>query len=139
MPDIDFSDPLICQTSVLYSSTLMCGRRSVNFESRANCHALRGLEPDAAKAGVPGINLARTVMAGDRVDELPATHRETVRSALNAAFGSAQINSITPIAGGASGAFPHGQTEAPEPTTEAGARQQPVPEPFAGTVTESID
>jgi aminoglycoside phosphotransferase (APT) family kinase protein len=45
-------------------------------------------------------------MARDRLDELPATNRETVRSALNAAFGSARINAITPITGGASGAFP---------------------------------
>lgn len=45
-------------------------------------------------------------MARDRLDELPATHREAVRSALKAAFGSAQVNGITPITGGASGAFP---------------------------------
>jgi len=45
-------------------------------------------------------------MHKDHLDKLPASYRETVRTALNAAFGSAQIDAITPIAGGASGAFP---------------------------------
>ena len=45
-------------------------------------------------------------MPKDHLDKLPAACRETVRSALNAAFGSAEINAITPIMGGASGAFP---------------------------------
>ncbi len=45
-------------------------------------------------------------MPKDHLDKLPDIHRETVRSALNAAFGSARINAITPITGGASGAFP---------------------------------
>jgi hypothetical protein len=41
-------------------------------------------------------------MSKDCVDGLSATHREVVRSALIAAFGSAPISTITPIAGGAS-------------------------------------
>ena len=42
------------------------------------------------------------VMSKDHFDTLPAARRETVRSALAAAFGSASIGAITPIAGGAS-------------------------------------
>ena len=42
------------------------------------------------------------VMSKDHFDTLPAARRETVRSALAAAFGSAPIGAITPIAGGAS-------------------------------------
>lgn len=45
-------------------------------------------------------------MTTDPLEKLPAAYRETVRSALSAAFGSAHINAITPITGGASGAFP---------------------------------
>ncbi len=45
-------------------------------------------------------------MTDDRFDALFTAHRETVRSVLNAAFGSAQIDAITPITGGASGALP---------------------------------
>jgi hypothetical protein len=45
-------------------------------------------------------------MVEHRSDALFAAHRDTVRGALNAAFGFAQINTITPIVGGASGAFP---------------------------------
>jgi aminoglycoside phosphotransferase (APT) family kinase protein len=43
-------------------------------------------------------------MTKDCFEGLSAAHRETVRSALVAAFGSAPIGAITPIAGGASGA-----------------------------------
>ena len=42
------------------------------------------------------------VMNKDHFDTLPVARRETVRSALAAAFGSAPIGAITPIAGGAS-------------------------------------
>jgi hypothetical protein len=35
-----------------------------------------------------------------------ASARETARSALNAAFGSVEVGAVTPIPGGASGAFP---------------------------------
>jgi aminoglycoside phosphotransferase (APT) family kinase protein len=45
-------------------------------------------------------------MPKDHLDKLPSAFRETVHSALNAAFGCVQINTITPITGGASGAFP---------------------------------
>jgi aminoglycoside phosphotransferase (APT) family kinase protein len=41
-------------------------------------------------------------MSKDCFDALSAAHRETVRSALIAAFGSAPISAVTPIAGGAS-------------------------------------
>src|SRR3954470_9681073 len=44
-------------------------------------------------------------MSKDGLDALSAAHRETVRSALVAAFGSAPIDAITPIAGGASTAL----------------------------------
>ncbi len=47
-----------------------------------------------------------TIMGEDRFDSFSAGYRETVRSALNAAFGSAQVDAITPVAGGASGALP---------------------------------
>jgi aminoglycoside phosphotransferase (APT) family kinase protein len=49
--------------------------------------------------------MARAIMARDHLDKLPTACREIVRSALNAAFGSAQISAIKPMAGGASGAF----------------------------------
>jgi hypothetical protein len=39
-------------------------------------------------------------MSHDCFDALPAARRETVRSALVAAFGSAPIGAITPVAGG---------------------------------------
>jgi aminoglycoside phosphotransferase (APT) family kinase protein len=39
-------------------------------------------------------------MRHDRFDILPEVHRETARSALAAAFGSAPIGAITPVAGG---------------------------------------
>src|ERR1700722_20409168 len=45
-------------------------------------------------------------MAEDRYNSLSGVHRQTMRSALNAAFGSAQIDAITPVVGGASGALP---------------------------------
>ncbi|TIR48034.1 MAG: hypothetical protein E5X53_31280 [Mesorhizobium sp.] len=41
-----------------------------------------------------------------RSDAVSSAHRETVLRALNAAFDSTQIHGITPIGGGASGAFP---------------------------------
>ena len=50
--------------------------------------------------------MERAVMASDRLDEVPSTHHETVRSALHAAFGPARIDAVAPISGGASGAFP---------------------------------
>ena len=37
-------------------------------------------------------------------DAYPDAHRETMRSALRAAFGSGRVDAITPITGGASGA-----------------------------------
>jgi len=45
-------------------------------------------------------------MADDRPDAFSAALGQTVRSALNAAFGSARIDAVTPIIGGASGASP---------------------------------
>jgi hypothetical protein len=42
------------------------------------------------------------VMSRDHFDTIPAAHRDTVRSALAAAFGRAPIDAITPITGGAS-------------------------------------
>jgi len=36
----------------------------------------------------------------DPFDAFPAVHRETARSALAAAFGSAPIGAVTPVAGG---------------------------------------
>jgi hypothetical protein len=45
-------------------------------------------------------------MIKDPFDSVPALHRESVRSALVAAFGSAPIDAVTAIAGGASGASP---------------------------------
>lgn len=45
-------------------------------------------------------------MACDPFDVLPAAHRETVRAALAAAFDRARVDRITPVGGGASGAFP---------------------------------
>jgi len=48
----------------------------------------------------------RIIMAKGRLDAFSAGHHETVRLALNAAFGSTQIDAITPITGGASGALP---------------------------------
>lgn len=41
------------------------------------------------------------------LDAVSASHREKVRSALDAAFGSARVDVIAPIGGGASGAFPY--------------------------------
>lgn len=43
-------------------------------------------------------------MAEDCFDAFSAARQETMRSALNAAFGSYQIDAITPVTGGASGA-----------------------------------
>jgi aminoglycoside phosphotransferase (APT) family kinase protein len=43
-------------------------------------------------------------MIKDRFDAISAAHRESARSALIAAFGSAPISAITPVRGGASGA-----------------------------------
>jgi len=45
-------------------------------------------------------------MAEDRSRALPAERRETLRSALNAAFGPVQVGAVAAIGGGASGAFP---------------------------------
>ncbi|MBI3495961.1 MAG: phosphotransferase [Proteobacteria bacterium] len=45
-------------------------------------------------------------MSKDCFDAFSTVHREIVRSALVAAFGSTPIGSVTPIAGGASGASP---------------------------------
>jgi hypothetical protein len=45
-------------------------------------------------------------MAEDRSRALSAERSETARSALNATFGAVPIDAITPITGGASGAFP---------------------------------
>ena len=45
-------------------------------------------------------------MAADAVDALSHEHREPVRAALDAAFGSSRVDSIAFIGGGASGAFP---------------------------------
>jgi hypothetical protein len=45
-------------------------------------------------------------MAFDPMDTLSAEHREAVRSALKAAFGSEEPATIVPIGGGASSAFP---------------------------------
>jgi aminoglycoside phosphotransferase (APT) family kinase protein len=45
-------------------------------------------------------------MAEDKFDALSGPLREPVLSALRAAFGSARISAITPMSGGASGAFP---------------------------------
>ncbi|HJU17772.1 MAG TPA: phosphotransferase [Stellaceae bacterium] len=45
-------------------------------------------------------------MPEDRPAPLSPAHREAVRSALNGAFGSAEIDAITLVGGGASGAFP---------------------------------
>jgi aminoglycoside phosphotransferase (APT) family kinase protein len=47
---------------------------------------------------------SKTVMTINGPDAYPAAHRETIRSALKAAFGSTPIDAITPITGGASGA-----------------------------------
>jgi hypothetical protein len=55
---------------------------------------------------IPKYTIAtETFMTGNHLAKLPTTCVETVRSALTAAFGSAQIRAITPIVGGASGAF----------------------------------
>ncbi len=45
-------------------------------------------------------------MVGSRFDGFAAAQHETVRSVLNAAFGSAQVSAIIRIEGGASGALP---------------------------------
>ena len=45
-------------------------------------------------------------MVAEFSDTPSAAHYETVRSALNAAFGFDQTSAITPVTGGASGAFP---------------------------------
>ncbi len=45
-------------------------------------------------------------MAEHDVNGFSNAHQETVRSALNTAFGSAEIDSITPVTGGVSGASP---------------------------------
>jgi tRNA A-37 threonylcarbamoyl transferase component Bud32 len=45
-------------------------------------------------------------MAYDPFDTIADVHREPVRKALNAAFGSARVGIVAPIGGGASGAFP---------------------------------
>jgi len=44
-------------------------------------------------------------MTADVVDTLSDEHREPVRAALDAAFGSSRVDSIALIGGGASGAF----------------------------------
>jgi hypothetical protein len=45
-------------------------------------------------------------MAHVPLDAISAAHRETVRAALGAAFGSARVDMIALVGGGASGAFP---------------------------------
>ena len=47
---------------------------------------------------------SKEVMTTNGLDAYPEAQRETIRSALNAAFGSAPIDAITPIKGGASSA-----------------------------------
>ena len=44
-------------------------------------------------------------MTRNGLDPYPEARREIIRSALNATFGSAPIDAITPIKGGASGAL----------------------------------
>lgn len=46
-------------------------------------------------------------MSRDSFDALSLAHRESVRAALTAAFGSTPIGAVTPVAGGASGASPY--------------------------------
>lgn len=46
-------------------------------------------------------------MGHDRFDKIPPIHREAVRSALVAAFGSVPIGDVTRLLGGASGASPY--------------------------------
>jgi aminoglycoside phosphotransferase (APT) family kinase protein len=48
---------------------------------------------------------SKTGMTTNDLDAYPEARREIIRSALNAAFGSAPIDAITPIKGGASGAL----------------------------------
>jgi hypothetical protein len=50
--------------------------------------------------------MAKPIMARRAFDAVSAARRETVRAALDAAFGSAKADRIAPIIGGASGAFP---------------------------------
>jgi hypothetical protein len=45
-------------------------------------------------------------MENDSFDATAQAHRETVRKALDAAFGSARVDMIASMGGGASGAFP---------------------------------
>lgn len=52
------------------------------------------------------VGMAELTMAYDPLQTLSAAHRETVRAALYAAFGSARADLIAAIGGGASGAFP---------------------------------
>ena len=52
------------------------------------------------------MSMARPTMACDLLEGISPAHRETVRTALDAAFGSARVDLIAPIGGGASGAFP---------------------------------
>ena len=47
-------------------------------------------------------------MENDPFDAVANPHRETIRKALNAAFGSAVVQMIAPVGGGAPGAFPFG-------------------------------
>jgi hypothetical protein len=45
-------------------------------------------------------------MENDSFDAVADAHRETMRKAIDAAFGSARVDMIAPVGGGASGAFP---------------------------------
>ncbi|BBK31492.1 thiamine kinase-like enzyme [Stella humosa] len=46
-------------------------------------------------------------MRKDWIEAFPAAQRETARAALAGAFGPAQIDTVTPVGGGASGALPY--------------------------------
>jgi aminoglycoside phosphotransferase (APT) family kinase protein len=50
--------------------------------------------------------MAKLTMAYDPLDAISAAHRETLRAALDAAFGPTRADEIAPVGGGASGAFP---------------------------------
>jgi aminoglycoside phosphotransferase (APT) family kinase protein len=52
------------------------------------------------------VRVIKLTMAYDPLQAISAAHRETMRTALDAAFGSARVDLIAAIGGGASGAFP---------------------------------
>jgi hypothetical protein len=62
--------------------------------------------PRLAQTGFAALGVAKPAMAHAPFDAISAAHREPVRAALCAAFGSPRADSIAPIGGGASGAFP---------------------------------